>query len=120
MYSCRSLRPWDLVLREFRPPSRGARALPKRPVRVYDTGRPVKRSTVRPSAAGLPRGEPRLTEHLIGQLGYVGIALILILGGLGLPIPEEAPYLGLLSLRVNSDSLSSSDLSAVKAGNKSL
>jgi membrane protein DedA with SNARE-associated domain len=32
-----------------------------------------------------------LTEHLIGQLGYLGIALILILGGLGLPIPEEAP-----------------------------
>jgi membrane protein DedA with SNARE-associated domain len=35
--------------------------------------------------------ESRLTEQLIGQLGYVGIALILILGGLGLPIPEEAP-----------------------------
>jgi membrane protein DedA with SNARE-associated domain len=40
-----------------------------------------------------------LTEHLIGQLGYVGIALILILGGLGLPIPEEAPIIvaGVLS-----------------------
>ncbi len=38
-------------------------------------------------------GEPRLTEHLIGQLGYLGIALILILGGLGLPIPEEAPII---------------------------
>jgi membrane protein DedA with SNARE-associated domain len=34
-----------------------------------------------------------LTEQLIGKLGYVGIALILILGGLGLPIPEEAPIL---------------------------
>jgi len=34
-----------------------------------------------------------LTEHLIGQLGYLGIALILILGGLGLPIPEEAPII---------------------------
>jgi membrane protein DedA with SNARE-associated domain len=34
-----------------------------------------------------------LTEHLIGQLGYVGIALILVLGGLGLPIPEEAPII---------------------------
>jgi membrane protein DedA with SNARE-associated domain len=34
-----------------------------------------------------------LTEHLIGQLGYFGIALILILGGLGLPIPEEAPII---------------------------
>jgi len=34
-----------------------------------------------------------LTEHLIGKLGYVGIAMILILGGLGLPIPEEAPII---------------------------
>ncbi len=34
-----------------------------------------------------------MTEHLIGQLGYVGIALILILGGMGLPIPEEAPII---------------------------
>jgi membrane protein DedA with SNARE-associated domain len=34
-----------------------------------------------------------LTEQLIAQLGYVGIALILILGGLGLPIPEEAPII---------------------------
>jgi membrane protein DedA with SNARE-associated domain len=34
-----------------------------------------------------------LTEQLIGQLGYVGIALILILGGLGLPIPEEVPII---------------------------
>ncbi len=34
-----------------------------------------------------------MTEHLIGQLGYFGIVLILILGGLGLPIPEEAPII---------------------------
>ena len=34
-----------------------------------------------------------MTEHLIGQLGYLGITLILILGGLGLPIPEEAPII---------------------------
>jgi membrane protein DedA with SNARE-associated domain len=34
-----------------------------------------------------------LTEELIGQLGYLGIALILVLGGLGLPIPEEAPII---------------------------
>jgi len=34
-----------------------------------------------------------LTEQLIGQLGYLGISLILILGGLGLPIPEEAPII---------------------------
>jgi len=34
-----------------------------------------------------------LTEQLVGQLGYFGIALILVLGGFGLPIPEEAPVL---------------------------
>jgi membrane protein DedA with SNARE-associated domain len=40
-----------------------------------------------------------LTEQLVAHLGYVGIALILILGGLGLPIPEEAPIIlaGVLS-----------------------
>jgi membrane protein YqaA with SNARE-associated domain len=34
-----------------------------------------------------------LTEELVGQLGYFGIALVLVLGGLGLPIPEEAPII---------------------------
>jgi membrane protein DedA with SNARE-associated domain len=34
-----------------------------------------------------------LAEQIIAHLGYVGIALILILGGLGLPIPEEAPII---------------------------
>jgi len=34
-----------------------------------------------------------LTEELVGHLGYFGIALILVLGGFGLPIPEEAPVL---------------------------
>jgi membrane protein DedA with SNARE-associated domain len=34
-----------------------------------------------------------LTEQLVAHLGYVGIALILVLGGLGLPIPEEAPII---------------------------
>jgi membrane protein DedA with SNARE-associated domain len=34
-----------------------------------------------------------LAEELIGKFGYVGIAIILILGGLGLPIPEEAPII---------------------------
>jgi membrane protein DedA with SNARE-associated domain len=34
-----------------------------------------------------------LTEALIGKLGYVGIALLLVLGGLGLPVPEEAPII---------------------------
>ena len=38
-------------------------------------------------------GDPDLTEELIRQFGYVGIALILVLGGLGLPIPEEAPII---------------------------
>jgi membrane protein DedA with SNARE-associated domain len=44
-------------------------------------------------------GEPGLTEQFVAQLGYLGIALILILGGLGLPIPEEAPVIlaGVLS-----------------------
>ncbi|MFO0954615.1 MAG: DedA family protein [Isosphaeraceae bacterium] len=32
-----------------------------------------------------------MAESLVEHLGYVGIALILALGGLGLPIPEEAP-----------------------------
>src|SRR5271166_1827335 len=43
--------------------------------------------------------EPRLTEQLVAHLGYLGIALILILGGVGLPIPEEAPVIlaGVLS-----------------------
>ena len=38
-------------------------------------------------------GEPGLTEELIGKLGYLGIALLLVLGGLGLPVPEEAPII---------------------------
>ena len=39
------------------------------------------------------RGEPGLTSALIGKLGYLGIALLLVLGGLGLPVPEEAPII---------------------------
>jgi membrane protein DedA with SNARE-associated domain len=34
-----------------------------------------------------------MTEDLIGQLGYLGIVLLLVLGGLGLPVPEEAPII---------------------------
>lgn len=34
-----------------------------------------------------------MTEQIVTHLGYVGIALILVLGGLGLPIPEEAPVI---------------------------
>ena len=32
-----------------------------------------------------------MTDGLIQKLGYSGIILLLILGGLGVPIPEEAP-----------------------------
>ena len=42
---------------------------------------------------GIGDGAAGLTEALVGQLGYLGIALILVLGGLGLPIPEEAPII---------------------------
>lgn len=34
-----------------------------------------------------------MTEDLIHQLGYLGIVLVLVLGGLGLPMPEEAPII---------------------------
>jgi membrane protein DedA with SNARE-associated domain len=34
-----------------------------------------------------------LTEDLIAQLGYVGFFLVLVLGGLGLPVPEEVPVI---------------------------
>ena len=34
-----------------------------------------------------------MTEALIEKLGYLGIALLLVLGGLGLPVPEEAPII---------------------------
>lgn len=34
-----------------------------------------------------------MAEELIRQFGYLGIGLILVLGGLGLPIPEEAPII---------------------------
>jgi len=32
-----------------------------------------------------------LAEELIGQYGYFAIVLLLVLGGLGLPVPEEVP-----------------------------
>ena len=40
-----------------------------------------------------------MTEQFVAHLGYFGIALILVLGGLGLPIPEETPVIlaGVLS-----------------------
>jgi len=34
-----------------------------------------------------------LTEDLVRHLGYVGFFLVLVLGGLGLPVPEEVPII---------------------------
>lgn len=34
-----------------------------------------------------------MTSDLVGRLGYLGIILVLVLGGLGLPVPEEAPII---------------------------
>lgn len=34
-----------------------------------------------------------MTQELVEKLGYVGIFLLLVLGGLGLPVPEEAPII---------------------------
>jgi membrane protein DedA with SNARE-associated domain len=34
-----------------------------------------------------------LTDWLVGHLGYLGIVMLLVLGGLGLPVPEEAPII---------------------------
>jgi membrane protein DedA with SNARE-associated domain len=34
-----------------------------------------------------------VAEALIGQFGYLGIIALLVLGGLGLPVPEEAPII---------------------------
>lgn len=44
-----------------------------------------------PIRDGLDRGPFVTTEDLVGQYGYLGIILLLVLGGLGLPVPEEAP-----------------------------
>ena len=70
------------------------RAIDRRPERGIDSRAAVGASGWSDVAGrgGEERGA-RLTEQLVGQLGYIGIALILVLGGLGLPIPEEAPVL---------------------------
>jgi membrane protein DedA with SNARE-associated domain len=34
-----------------------------------------------------------LTEDLVRHLGYIGFFLVLVLGGLGLPVPEEVPII---------------------------
>jgi membrane protein DedA with SNARE-associated domain len=33
------------------------------------------------------------SDAIVARLGYVGIILVLVLGGLGLPVPEEAPII---------------------------
>ncbi len=44
-------------------------------------------------AGGIFEREPGLADALIAQTGYFGIFLVLVLGGLGLPVPEEAPII---------------------------
>ena len=34
-----------------------------------------------------------MAEDLIGKFGYLGIVLLLVLGGLGMPVPEEVPII---------------------------
>jgi membrane protein DedA with SNARE-associated domain len=50
------------------------------------TDQPIPARTIQQPGA-------EVTELLVAHLGYLGIALILVLGGLGLPIPEEAPII---------------------------
>ena len=55
-------------------------------------------SRERPKRLGRSAGchfdrEPGLADALIAQTGYFGIFLVLVLGGLGLPVPEEAPII---------------------------
>ena len=72
---------------EIRPSTSGRR---------YDTKFLRSASASRGGIGAGPGGairESGLTEALIGKLGYLGIALLLILGGLGLPVPEEAPII---------------------------
>ncbi|GAC1334154.1 MAG: hypothetical protein NVSMB14_01200 [Isosphaeraceae bacterium] len=42
-----------------------------------------------------------MADRWIEQFGYVGIILLLVLGGLGLPVPEEAPIIGAAILSKN-------------------
>jgi membrane protein DedA with SNARE-associated domain len=60
--------------------------------------------------------EFRLTEQFVAHLGYVGIALLLILGGLGLPVPEEAPILLAAVLSRNGKMVAPLALSTCLAG----
>src|SRR5947209_16992718 len=57
-----------------------------------------RRSDCRERAVGGPAwrsldGEPGLASDLILKFGYFGIFFVLVLGGLGLPVPEEAPII---------------------------
>lgn len=42
-----------------------------------------------------------MADRWIAQFGYLGIILLLVLGGLGLPVPEEAPIIGAAILSKN-------------------
>jgi membrane protein DedA with SNARE-associated domain len=57
-----------------------------------------------------------LADELIAKFGYVGIALILILGGLGLPIPEEMPIIGAAILARNGRMMALPALASCLAG----
>ena len=68
-----------------------------RPGICYEIGqtgvRPAaSKAAEKPGRAG-PRREPGLADDLILQFGYFGIFFVLVLGGLGLPVPEEAPII---------------------------
>jgi membrane protein DedA with SNARE-associated domain len=77
-----------------------ATALPRRSIPCII---PAIRGGPRPAATrhGGRRGGRRVADELIVKFGYVGIVLILILGGLGLPIPEEMPIIGAAILTRN-------------------
>ena len=49
----------------------------------------AERSPVWASGAGAGLG----SDAIVARLGYLGIVLVLVLGGLGLPVPEEAPII---------------------------
>ena len=63
---------------------------PSGPIRV---ARQSSTSSFFHASAGDSDREPGLADALIGQTGYFGIFLVLVLGGLGLPVPEEAPII---------------------------
>lgn len=54
------------------------------------SGIPAKGSEVEGTSIA---GSEALAEDLIERFGYIGIVLLLVLGGLGLPVPEEVPII---------------------------